>query len=60
MVTSVLEAYNVSYVAAEGTLIGALRHGGLVPWDDDADLAILWDQHEEEEKPMNDIKPRSV
>lgn len=42
--TSVLEAYNVSYVAAEGTLIGAWRHGGLVPWDDDGDLTFRADQ----------------
>jgi glycerol-3-phosphate cytidylyltransferase len=36
-----LEINNIDYWLGYGTLIGCLRHGGFVPWDDDIDLCIL-------------------
>lgn len=32
---------NIWYVTSGGTSLGVARHGGLIPWDDDADLNIM-------------------
>lgn len=36
----VCEKLNLRYFASGGTVLGAMRHGGFIPWDDDMDFQM--------------------
>ena len=38
--TRVCREHGIRYYAIHGTLLGAVRHAGFVPWDDDVDIAL--------------------
>lgn len=42
----VCNKHNLKWYADAGTILGAVRHGGMIPWDDDIDVMMMRDQYD--------------
>lgn len=44
-IRNILEKYNIPHMITYGTLLGAVRHKGFIPWDDDFDFYIIGEEY---------------
>lgn len=53
---NICQKYELKYWLDYGTLLGAIRHGGFIPWDDDIDIGMLREDYNK----LVDVFPKEI
>ena len=59
-VDRICKKHNIRYWLSSGTLIGAVRHKGFIPWDDDLDIELLLPDYERLMRVLPDELPSTM
>ena len=54
-IDAICRRHNIRYWLCSGTLLGCIRHGGYIPWDDDLDIEVLREDYDR----LMEILPRT-